>query len=95
MIEVRKSQVFIEWLATIRDLNAQAKIAIRIDRLQNGNYGDVKFFDGLGELRINYGPGYRVYFVKRGDVLVILLCGGDKSSQSRDITRAQKMAEEL
>ena len=95
MIEVRKSQVFIEWLATMRDLNAQAKIAIRIDRLQDGNFGDVKFFDGLGELRINYGPDYRVYFVKRGEVLVILLCGGDKSSQSRDITRAQKMAEEL
>ena len=95
MIEVRRSQDFADWLVALRDRTARTKIAIRIDRLEDGNFGDVKYFDGLGELRINYGPGYRIYFVKRGNVLVILLCGGDKSSQSRDITRAQKIAKEI
>lgn len=57
--------------------------------------GDVKFFDGLGELRIDYGPGYRVYFVRRGNTIIVLLCGGDKSTQSRDITRAQVLAQEV
>ena len=95
MIEVRRSQDFVDWLVALRDRNARSKIAIRIDRLQDGNLGDAKFFGSLGELRINYGPGYRVYFVKRGDVLLMLLCGGDKSSQSRDIIRAQKIAKEI
>ena len=94
MVQVLRSQDFVDWLLSLRDRRARSKIAIRIDRLQDGNFGDAKFFDGIGELRINYGPGYRVYFVKRGDVLVILLCGGEKSSQSRDIARAQKMAKE-
>ena len=95
MIEVRRSQDFADWLVALRDRTARSKIAIRIDRLQDGNLGDAKFFGSLGELRINYGPGYRVYFVKRGDVLLMLLCGGDKSSQSRDIIRAQKIAKEI
>ena len=95
MVQVQRSQDFVDWLLGLRDRKARSKIAIRIDRLQDGNFGDAKFFDGNGELRINYGPGYRVYFVKRGDILVILLCGGEKSSQTRDIARAQKMAKEI
>ena len=95
MIEIQRSQDFIDWLLGLRDRKARSKIAIRIDRLQDGNFGDAKFFGGIGELRINYGPGYRIYFVTRGDVVVILLCGGDKSSQGRDVIRAQKMAKEV
>lgn len=68
---------------------------MRLVRLEAGLVGDAKFFDGIGELRIDHGPGYRVYFVKRGTRLVILLCGGDKSSQDRDIARAKKLAEDI
>jgi putative addiction module killer protein len=67
----------------------------RIARIEVGLFGDAKFFDGMGELRIDYGPGYRVYFAPRGAVLVILLCGGDKLSQNRDIERARVLAREL
>lgn len=73
----------------------QVRIAMRLVRLEAGLVGDAKFFDGIGELRIDHGPGYRVYFVKRGTRLVILLCGGDKSSQDRDIARAKKLAEDI
>ena len=73
-----------------------AKIAIRIKRLVDGNFGDVApVGDGVSELRIHYGPGYRVYFVRRGEVVVILLCGGDKSTQARDIAVARDMAREI
>ena len=73
-----------------------AKIAIRIKRLADGNFGDVApVGDGVSELRIHYGPGYRVYFVQRGEVVVILLCGGDKSTQARDIAVARDMAREI
>lgn len=65
---------------------------MRIVRLQAGLLGDVRFFDGIGELRIDVGPGYRVYFVRRGETLILLLCGGDKGSQARDIERAKKLA---
>jgi putative addiction module killer protein len=68
---------------------------VRIDRLELGVLGDVKFFQGIGEMRIDYGPGYRLYFVRRGNVTYVLLCGGDKSSQERDIRKAIEMAEEL
>lgn len=95
MFEVRQTDIFHQWLTTLRDQRAQAKVAIRITRLQSGLLGDAKFFDGIGELRIDYGPGYRVYFTKRGNVVVILLCGGDKSSQQRDIARAKSMATEV
>lgn len=77
------------------DRRGADKIAQRIVRFASGLAGDVKFFDGIGEMRIDYGPGYRVYFARRGDVLVILLCGGDKSSQRRDIEKAKRMAAEL
>lgn len=76
-------------------MRAAARIEIRIARVESGNLGDAKFFDGIGELRIDYGPGYRVYFVQRGRVLVILLCGGDKTSQRSDIKNAISMAKEI
>jgi putative addiction module killer protein len=95
MIEVRQTATFREWFEQLRDQRAQSRIAKRIATVQAGLLGDVKFFDGIGELRIDYGPGYRVYFVQRGAVLVILLHGGDKSSQARDIRKAKVLAEEL
>ncbi|QPC87980.1 type II toxin-antitoxin system RelE/ParE family toxin [Mesorhizobium sp. NBSH29] len=95
MIEVRHSTVFSNWLKSLKDVRAQARIEIRIARVELGNLGDARFFDGIGELRIDYGPGYRVYLVKRGNTVVILLCGGDKSSQKKDIKSAIAMAKEL
>ncbi len=94
MIEVRQTKIFREWLSSLKDSRAQARIATRIARIEVGLLGDAKFFDGIGELRVDYGPGYRVYFVKRGDVVVVLLCGGDKSTQAKDIERAKEMAHE-
>lgn len=95
MIEVRKTAEFVEWLKGLKDGRAAARIQVRIDRVELGNLGDAKFFDGIGELRIDYGPGYRIYFVKRGNTVVILLCGGDKSSQDKDIKKAITMAKEI
>ncbi len=83
------------WLSGLRDLRARARIFARIDRIKVGNFGDAKFFDGIGELRLDYGQGYRVYFVKRGQTAVILLCGGDKRTQDRDIRDAIAMAREV
>ncbi len=81
---------FPEWFETIRDSKAKAKIAIRLDRLRSGNFGDCKSVgDGILELRLDYGPGYRVYLGQDGEKLVILLCGGDKSSQIKDIAKAK------
>ena len=96
MIEVRQTQVFREWLAALRDRRAALKIGARLNRLEIGNFGDVKpVGEGVSELRINYGPGYRVYIVQRGSVLVVVLCGGDKSAQGRDIERAKVLARDL
>ena len=96
MIEVRRAERFIVWLNALRDARAVAKIVIRIKRLADGNFGDVApVGDGVSELRIHHGPGYRVYFVRRGEVLVILLCGGDKSTQDRDIAAAKALAKEI
>ena len=94
MFEIRQSDEFHDWLITLRDRRAVERISVRITRMQAGHLGDVKYFDRIGELRIDYGPGYRVYFVRRGTMIIILLCGGDKSTQSRDITRAKAMAQE-
>lgn len=96
MTEIRRTIEFSEWLGALRDGRAKRAIAARIDRLARGNPGDVRpVGHGVSELRIRYGPGYRVYFVKRGQVLIVLLCGGDKSSQDADIARAQELAREL
>jgi len=96
MVEVRKTAAFSDWMAGLRDHRARAKIAARIDRLALGNPGDVEpVGEGVSELRIHYGPGYRVYFVRRGGALIILLCGGDKGTQARDIGAAKMLAAEL
>jgi len=95
MLEVRQTLLFRDWLDNLKDRQAVKRIAQRIARLESGLFGDTKFFDGIGELRIDYGPGYRVYFVRRGDVLIVLLCGGDKSTQKKDIERARKLATEV
>ncbi|ODT47270.1 type II toxin-antitoxin system RelE/ParE family toxin [Devosia sp. 63-57] len=95
MIEVLRTEAFSDWIRSLKDLNARSRIEVRITRVEMGNLGDAKFFDGIGELRVDYGPGYRVYFVRRGDKIMLLLCGGDKSSQAWDIKTAKAMAEEL
>ncbi len=94
MYEVRQTKQFAKWIRALKDHKAKAAIAERIFRLQNRNFGDVKRFEGIGELRIHIGPGYRVYFTQRDETIVILLCGGDKGSQKRDIKRAKEMAQE-
>ncbi|KXK01462.1 MAG: addiction module killer protein [Acidobacteria bacterium OLB17] len=96
MIEVRQTVVFAKWLHGLRDMMAKARILARIGRLESGNLGDVKpVGEGISELRITYGPGYRVYFVQRGKELIILLAGGDKSSQAKDIRNAKRLAKDL
>jgi putative addiction module killer protein len=96
VIEVRQTAVFTDWLARLRDVSAHARVITRIRRMELGNPGDVKpVGEGLSEMRIAYGPGYRLYFTRRGSTVVILLCGGDKSSQRRDIAAAKQMAKEL
>jgi putative addiction module killer protein len=96
MITIQRTRQFIEWLASLRDQVAKAHISRRIERLGHGNAGDVKPVGaGVSEMRIDYGPGYRLYFVRHGDRLIILLCGGDKRTQDRDIKRAVEMAREI
>ena len=96
MIEIRRTAAFRAWLRGLRDERAKARIVSRIDRLRLGNLGDVKpVGEGVSELRIFYGPGYRVYFIRRGDALVVLLCGGDKSTQDRDVEAAKALARDL
>jgi putative addiction module killer protein len=96
MIEVRQTEVFTRWFDGLRDRQVRARINVRIRRLSLGNFGDAKpVGEGVSELRIDFGPGYRVYFARRGRILVVLLAGGDKNSQDRDIKKAQKLAREL
>jgi len=96
MIEVRQTDEYAEWFKRLKDRQARAHINTRIRRLSLGNPGDVKSVgQGVSELRIDYGPGYRVYFVQRGETLVILLAGGDKRTQERDIKIALDLAREL
>ena len=93
MIEVRQTEVYANWFARLRDRQARARIDVRIRRLSLGNLGDVRpVGEGISELRIDYGPGYRIYFVQRGSALVILLAGGDKGTQDQDIQTALKLA---
>jgi putative addiction module killer protein len=95
MPEVLKSATFERWFAGLRDHQARARINARIRRLSLGNAGDVKpVGSGVSELRIDYGPGYRVYYLQRGSVLVVLLCGGDKRTQDADIKRAVTIAKD-
>ncbi len=96
MIEIRQTEVYSKWFNKLRDRKARARIDVRIRRLSLGNPGDVKpVGEGISELRIDYGPGYRVYFIQRGQTLVVLLAGGDKHTQSRDIEKALCLAREL
>jgi len=96
MIDIRKTEHFANWLDNLRDIQAKARVLVRIERLASGNAGDVKpVGEGVSEMRINYGPGYRVYFIQRGSELIVLLAGGEKSSQSRDIKAAIRLAQNL
>ncbi len=95
VIEVRQTRVYAQWVSGLRDRAAVMRINVRIRRMSLGNFGDVRpVGSGVSELRINYGPGYRVYFKLRDKEIVILLCGGDKSTQDRDIERAKTLAKE-
>ena len=96
MIEVRKTEVFAKWIDTLNDIRARARILVRIERLAAGNPGDVKpVGGGVSELRIDYGSGYRVYYKKQGRQVVILLAGGDKRTQAKDIKSALRLAQNL
>jgi putative addiction module killer protein len=95
MVELIKTSTFDAWLRALRDRRAVMRIAARIDRLASGNPGDVKpIGGGLSEMRIDHGPGYRVYFMQRSSIVIVLLCGGDKTTQQRDIEQAKALAAE-
>jgi putative addiction module killer protein len=96
MIEIRKTETFAKWIDGLRDIRARARILVRIERLSLGNPGDVKpVGEGVSELRIAYGPGYRVYFKEVGQTVVVLLAGGDKRTQAKDIKSALRLAQNL
>ena len=96
MLEIRQTERFAKWFSRLRDRTARARIQARIDRARFGNLGDVKSVGaGVSEMRIDVGPGYRLYFARRGDRLIVLLCGGDKSSQQKDIREATSLVAEL
>ena len=95
-ITVQETSEFSKWLYKLRDRQAAAMIVSRLSRIELGNFGDHKSLgDKVSEMRLDFGPGYRVYFTKRGETVVILLCGGDKGSQEKDIEKAKAMAKEL
>jgi len=96
MIELRKTEAYIRWLDSLRDVHARVRVLVRVERLATGNPGDVRpVGEGVSELRIDYGPGYRVYFKKRERTIIVLLAGGDKRTQSRDIETALRLARDL
>lgn len=96
MIEIRKTDIYAKWLDSLSDIRARARILVRVERLATGNPGDVKpVGEGVSELRIDYGPGYRVYYKKHGREVVILLAGGDKHTQASDIQTALHLARNL
>jgi len=95
-MEIRKTKVFVKWLDSLRDLQARTRVLVRIERLVAGNPGDVKpVGEGVSELRINYGPGYRVYYKQQGQTIIVLLAGGDKRTQTKDIQIALQLAQTL
>ena len=95
-MQIRRTQVFNDWLLTLRDRQGRAKIYARIDRLEDGNPGNSRSVGaGVVEMKIDFGPGYRVYYVQRGEIIIVLLCGGDKSTQSKDIERAKALAAQI
>jgi len=96
MYEIRRTDVFSKWLDRLRDARARARVLSRLTRVEEGNLGDTKpLGDGVSEFRIDYGPGYRIYYTQRNKIIIILLVGGDKSTQSRDIKRAIQLARDL
>jgi len=96
MLEIRKTEAYAKWLDGLRDIHGRARILARVERLAAGNPGDVKpVGEGVSELRIDYGPGYRVYYKQKGRAVVILLAGGDKRTQARDIKTALRLARNL
>lgn len=96
MLEVRKTETYVQWLDSLRDIKARARVLARVERLSSGNAGDVKpVGEGVSEMRIDYGPGYRVYYTMRGRTMIILLAGGDKRSQAADIKKALLLARNL
>lgn len=96
MLTVRQTQAFQDWLDALKDLRAQVRIAARLRLAEAGNLGDWKRVgDDVSEMRVDFGPGYRLYFTRRGSVLIVVLAGGDKSTQARDIKRAQRILKQL
>lgn len=96
MVDIKKTDVYARWLDNLRDIRARARVLAKVERLAAGNPGDAKSVGGgVSEMRIDYGPGYRVYFTRRGNEIVILLAGGDKSTQDADIKTAQELARNL
>ena len=96
MFEIQRTEVFAKWLAELQDVRAKARVLARVDSARLGNLGDAKSLGGgVSEMRIDIGPGWRVYFTRRQRVIIILLCGGDKSTQSKDIARAKIMAQNI
>jgi len=96
MLEIRKTETFAQWLDGLRNIHARARVQVRVERLAAGNPGDVRpVGEGVSELRIDYGPGYRVYFTRRGCTVIILLAGGDKRTQAADIKTALRLARDL
>lgn len=92
MIQIKTTQIYQKWVLKIKDENLKVRLASRLRRLKAGNFGDVKSVgEGVSELRIDYGQGYRIYFTKQGETIVLLLCGGDKSTQEKDIKKAKEM----
>jgi putative addiction module killer protein len=95
MLDIVQSDTFKRWRSGLRDRQAILRINVRLERLRDGNFGDTKYLrDGISELKINYGPGYRVYYMRSGQMLIVLLAGGDKQSQTEDITRAIEVAKD-
>ena len=96
MVKIRKTEAFAQWFEGLRDRQARFRIQVRIDRLAMGNPGQHRALaGGVSEMKLDFGPCYRVYYVERGDVLTVLLCGGDKSTQHRDIDRALRLEAQL